>query len=126
MLQDRVTSEENHERFIRRVLEAGEVWGLKSSAGWAVCESTEFEDRDVMPFWSDRAYAKRAAREEWALYEPTPIALSDFIDAWLRGMSEDGTLVGTNWDAGNCGLEVEPIELARRLTDAEEQGQPSN
>jgi hypothetical protein len=117
MLQNRATAEENHERFIRRVRDADQVWGLKSTEGWAQCESTEFADRNVMPFWSDRAYAQRAAREEWAQYEPTPIPLSRFIDAWLKGMSEDGTLVGTNWDAHNCGLEVEPVDLARRLTE---------
>jgi hypothetical protein len=117
MLQDRVTSIENHERFIRRVLEAGEVWGLRSTDGWAICDSRDFDDRRVMPFWSDRAYAHRAAKEEWASYEPTPIEISNFIDGWLKGMHDDGVLVGTNWDASNCGLEVEPVDLARRLTE---------
>ena len=32
-------------------------------------------------------------------------------------MHEDGTLVGTNWDANNCGLEVEALELAKELLD---------
>jgi len=116
MLQNRATSEENHERFIRRVLQTQEVWGLRSSQGWAVCKSQEFEGRDVMPFWSDRAYAQRAAKEEWSSYEPTRIALPQFLNAWLQGLTRDNTLVGTNWDAHNCGLEVDPIELARRLS----------
>jgi hypothetical protein len=63
MLQDRATSIENHERFVRRVLEAGEVWGLRSADGWAVCDFHDFAGRQVMPFWSDRAYARRAAKE---------------------------------------------------------------
>jgi hypothetical protein len=37
---------------------------------------------------------------------------------WLKGMHEDGVLVGTNWDANNCGLEVEPPELAAELLEA--------
>ena len=115
MLQDRATSIENHKRFVCRVLAAGEVWGLQSDDGWAVCDSNEFDDRRVMPFLSDRAYAGRAAKEEWAGYEPARIAISDFIDRWLKGMHDDGVLVGTNWDANNCGLEVDAIDLAQEL-----------
>jgi hypothetical protein len=117
MLQDRATSIEGHERFIRRVVEAGEVWGLKSRDGWAVCPSNQFEDARVMPFWSDRAYARRAAKEEWADYEPTSLGLEEFLEGWLREMHEDGTLVGTNWDANNCGLEVEALDLAKELLE---------
>ena len=123
MLQDAATSIENHQRFIRRVVESGEVWGLRSAEGWVVSSSThdEGEDASVMPFWSDRAYAKRAAQGEWAHYEPTPIPLDKFLNVWLKGMHADGTLVGTNWDARNCGLEVAALELAKEL-DAELQG----
>jgi hypothetical protein len=114
MLQDRVTSEQNHRRFIARVVASGEVWGLKSSAGWAVCDSNE-NDASVMPFWSDRAYARRAAKDGWSEYVPMMIPLDRFIDAWLAGMAKDGVLVGTNWDANNCGLEVSALELAKEL-----------
>lgn len=115
-MQDRETSIENHERFVRRVLGAREVWGLKSEDGWAICDSTEFSDRSVMPFWSDRAYAQRAARNEWAHYAPTPLSLAQFVETWLVGMSADRVLVGTNWDANICGVQVEPADLARQLT----------
>jgi hypothetical protein len=117
MLQDSATSDENYERFIRRVREQQTVWGLKSTEGWAVSPSSESDDRDVMPFWSDRAFAKRAAKDEWSHYEPTAISLHEFGAAWLEGMAQDGFLVGTNWDANNCGFEVEPMELARRLSE---------
>jgi hypothetical protein len=71
-----------------------------------------------MPFWSDRAYAARVAKEEWADYEPTSIAVDPFIDNWLAGMNRDGILVGTNWDAHLTGMEVEPAELAKDLLEA--------
>ena len=80
VLQVRAASIEGHERFVKRVVEAGEVWGLKSADGWASCASNELEDSRVMPFWSDRAYARRAAKEEWAAYEPTAIGLDAFLD----------------------------------------------
>lgn len=118
MLQDRETSIENHQRFVSRVVEARTVWGLRGPEGWASCDSVEFEDTRVMPFWSDAAYARRAATDDWSGWTAMAIALDDFLDTWLKGMHEDGVLVGTNWDANNCGLEVEPRELAAELLEA--------
>ena len=124
-LQDRATTLANHARFIRRVVESGEVWALESEEGLAVCDSTQDDEaeeaRDVIPFWSDRAYAQRAAAGEWAGFVPTLVALDEFIDRWLKGMHEDGALAGTNWDANNCGVEIEPAELARELVAALEE-----
>ena len=48
------------EKFIKRVSENKEVWGLESDDGWFVCESNEYEDTLVMLFWSDRAYAQHS------------------------------------------------------------------
>ncbi len=115
MIQDKSQSEANHRRFVERVTQLGVVWGLKSADGWAIAPSNEFEDRDVMPFWSDQAYAARAAREEWSSYSPAEIPLSDFLDLWLQGMSADGVLVGTNWDAALTGREIEAEDLAAEL-----------
>lgn len=115
MLQDTETALENKARFVARVRESGIVWGLRGPDGWATAGSTDYEDTTVMPFWSDRAYAARAAREEWQRMEPTSIPLSTFIDSLLRGMHDDGILVGPNWDAQGCGLELEPLALAREL-----------
>jgi hypothetical protein len=126
-LQDHAASQANHDRFIQRVVASGEVWGLKSSDGWAICDSTQHvkdeEALDVMPFWSDHAYAKRAASGEWGEYVPTAIPLDLFIDRWLKGMHEDGTLVGTNWDAHNTGVEIDAVELAQALVEALEQAE---
>jgi len=116
--QDRVTSEENRQRFVRRAVDGGQVWGLKGAAGWAICDSVESAETQVMPFWSDRAYAARAAREEWAAYTPTAIPLAVFIDTWLAGMQKDGVLVGPNWDANDCGVELLADALAEELKAA--------
>jgi hypothetical protein len=105
----------NHERFVREARASGLVWGLKSDTGWAVCESGEYEDTDVYPFWSDESYALMHCSDEWDGYVPASLDLDLFIDTWLAGMSEDGVLVGTNWDAELSGMEVEPDELAQEL-----------
>ena len=117
MIQDRATSEANFERFIARSLEGAKVYGLQDrDGGWAVCPSREYDDTDVIVLWSDRAYAARHIRAEWSAYHVSEIGLDEFIGAWLRGMHEDGSLVGPNWDANLCGLEVEATEVAKRLT----------
>ena len=108
-------SDSRYKRFIETVLETQEVWGLKSNEGWAICESTEYEDCQVMPFFSHEAYARALAKEEWSHYKPTKIELDEFIDSWLKGMYEDELLVGVNW-VNMIGTEVEPIDLAKELT----------
>ncbi len=116
MIQDRATSEGNYQRFIERARESGKVWGLRGDDGWAYCASNEYEDTDVLVFWSDRAYAQRHAQADWRGHKPTVIPLDEFIDNWLQGMHNDGALVGPNWDPELCGLEVEPREVADKLT----------
>lgn len=109
------TSNENHRLFVEQVVEKEKVWGLRTEEGWVICDSNEFEDRQVMPFWSDRTSALGVATDEWEACEPSSIPIEDFIELWLRGMDEDGVLVGTNWDAELNGDEIEPAELAEEL-----------
>ncbi len=120
MSQDRATSEENVARFIERVIRERAVWGLLAKSGdWAFCPSHENKKTDVLVFWSDRAYAARHAKEGWREHEPTSIALDQFLSRYLKVMHEDGLLVGPNWDAHLCGVEMTALDLASRL-DTEE------
>ena len=105
----------SHDRFVREVRASGLVWGLQSDNGWAVCESNEYEDTDVYPFWSTEAEARVHSSDDWAGYKPASLELDLFIDTWLVGMEEDGVMVGTNWDADLMGLEVEPSDLHEEL-----------
>jgi hypothetical protein len=77
------------------------------------------------PFWSTEAEARVHCTDEWARYEPARLELASFIATWLAGMSEDGVLVGTNWDADLAGLEVEPEDLAEELLGAGPQAAPT-
>jgi hypothetical protein len=109
----------NHDRFIERVVKSGAVWGLKHSSGWAVAQSNGAENRSALLFWSDRAYAARCAREDWATFVPTAIDLASFIVNWLPGMARERQLAGVNWDGELCGIESEPqalkVALEQRL-----------
>ncbi len=106
----------NYQRFIENILESGQVWGLQSDEGWVVVDSTEFEDSEVMPFWSEEANAKAHCVGEWANFRPVAMDLDEFVEEWLAGMAEDGILVGPNWNDDLDGLEVEPDELSQQLT----------
>jgi hypothetical protein len=113
--RDTETCKENHQRFVKRVAANEIVWGLKNSKGWAYCESNDDENRVVLLFWSDEAYAKRAHDEEFADYSVSSIALFDFLFRWLPGMRDDGVLAGTNWTADLVGLEIDPSALSEEV-----------
>ncbi len=106
---------DRYNRFIETVKKERLVWGLMSESGWATAPSNIYEDTTVIPFWSHKAYAQRVAKKEWQAYKPTSISLDEFIDSWLKGMDENGNMVGVNWNAHLIGKEVEPKDLAKDL-----------
>lgn len=112
MLQDTATTESKYNLFIERVVASKSVWGLQNKKGWANSYSNDSEEVDVIPFWSDRAYAKVCAIDDWKSFTATSILLSDFLEYWCVGMAEDNALAGINWDANMFGKEVSASELA--------------
>lgn len=109
----------NIETFVEQALQQGQVWGLYGEDGWALCDSIEYEDTDVFPFWSSEQAAKAMCTDEWSVYKPRAISLEDFLSEWLPGMHEDNAMVGTDWDAELTGGEVEPAELAKALAPSD-------
>lgn len=103
-------------RFVNFIREERVVWGLESEDGWATTTSNNDVYRSVILFWSHKTYARRMANDEWTDSVPKPIDLEKFVNRWLRGMKQDGYLVGVNWNSELMGQEVEPDVLARDLT----------
>jgi hypothetical protein len=121
MLTLEVTAAEQHNRFIKRVIESDLVWALTTTTGeWVFSDSNEKdeEDRGVFPVWSDKAYAQRCAVKEWASYTAESIPLSEFLEAWCAGLYNNQELVGTNWDGELHGMEIEPLALVLQVMDA--------
>ncbi|RYD93389.1 MAG: DUF2750 domain-containing protein [Sphingobacteriales bacterium] len=110
-------AEDQHRLFIARAVETGTVWALRSEEGFAVSPSNDYDEAEVIPFWSDAEGAKALATDEWASYTPTEIPLAEFLETWMLGMQQEDLLVGTNWDAELAGTELEPIELAYVVTN---------
>jgi len=114
-MQNNFTSDHKHKKFIERAVESEIVWGLASEAGYARCESREFEEAFVLPFWSDKAYA--IAINIAGDYHPKSMSLADFLENFLIGSYNEGYLVGTNWDADMNSKEIEPLDLALEITE---------
>lgn len=112
MLQDIASIETKYQLFIERAAATKLVWGLMSKEGWANSHSNEDEDIAIIPFWSDRAYAKACARDDWKGFSPTSIPLAEFLESWCIGMAEQGDLIGANWDANMFGKESDALEVA--------------
>ncbi len=103
----------NLDLFIEESKQSKLVWGLRNEEGWLACDSTEFENSEVMPFWSSEEDAKTHNVEEWADFEVLQIPLDIFVEDWLLTLAEDGVLVGVNWNANLEGKELEPSDLAK-------------
>ena len=106
-----------YDAFIAALQQSGEVWGLNSGqdGGWAICPSAEYEDTDVLPFWSSAELAQKLCTDEWKIYQPASIPLEEFVNDWLPGMHEDDALVGPDWTPELDGLELEPADVAAEL-----------
>ena len=115
MLQDEITVGESHERFLSRVVASEVVWGIRNELGFQGCPSNENEQRTILLFWSDAAYARRAVAGGFTDCEPGEIPLFDFLFRWLPGMADDKLLAGTNYTGQLHGLELEPLDLQREI-----------
>ncbi|WP_110457989.1 DUF2750 domain-containing protein [Shewanella algidipiscicola] len=109
--------------FIDNVKEHQAVWGLQDETGegWVVCDSSEYEETDVMPLWSSEAQAKVHCTDEWQDYQPAAISLEEFLEYWVKDLHDDGVLVGVDWIAEQECLELDPIDLAKNLVDIEQE-----
>jgi hypothetical protein len=101
----------NFVRFIEEAEATGCVWTLESEEGFALCPSNHSDAVDVMPFWSQPEFATVHCVDEWSVYQPVPVALTEFLDEWLPGMHDDRLLIGINWNAAMEGDEIEPLDL---------------
>jgi hypothetical protein len=112
MSEDTTTIDSRYTLFIGKVAASKIVWGLQNKKGWANSHAANNEETTVVPFWSERAYAKACAKDDWRDYAATEIPLTDFLESWCLGMADDDLLAGINWDANMFGKEVNPLPLA--------------
>ncbi|KLV06997.1 hypothetical protein ABT56_07575 [Photobacterium aquae] len=104
----------NCELFVTETKETLTVWGLCNEEGdWLSVDSSEFENSEVMPFWSAQEDASEHCADEWAEFSAVEIPLDVFVEDWMITLSEDGVLVGLNWNNQLEGVEKEPADVAK-------------
>ena len=116
-LIDRATCDSHQKRFVERITEYLTVWYLSHSDGVANSTSNTDEERTILMFWSDKAYASRVLDAEYPEYEIESMDLFDFLYRWLPGMTGDDVLAGVNWTHDLIGVEVEPFDLREEIED---------
>ncbi len=104
--------------FVSELSSSSEVWGLMGEDGWAICPSIEFEETEVLPFFSSKEAAALLCSGEWEIYHPEAIPLESFLNEWLPGMHEDNAMAGLDWNEDLEGAEVEPSALAAAISAA--------
>ncbi len=109
--------------FIANIKESQTLWGLQDKAGegWVVCDSSEYEETDVMPLWSAKEKAQEHCTQEWQDYQAVEITLNDFLEYWVSDLNDDGVLIGVDWLSDEDCLEADPIVLAKELVDVEKE-----
>ncbi|MGR5065143.1 DUF2750 domain-containing protein [Photobacterium sp. DNB22_13_2] len=104
----------NCDLFVEETKDTQQVWGLCNEEGdWLSIDSSEFEESEVMPFWSNEADAVVHCVDEWAEFTAVKIPLDVFVEDWMITLSEDGVLVGLNWTVQLEGSESEPSDVAK-------------
>ncbi|RYF83892.1 MAG: DUF2750 domain-containing protein, partial [Chitinophagaceae bacterium] len=93
------------------------VWALASSEGFASMPSREFEETNVMPFWSNEADAAAMLQTGKVQYQPKSVTLSDFLENLLVGLHNENGLVGTEWVQNSIGEEKEPLQVAMDIAN---------
>lgn len=112
-MQDQNANQEaNYRKFVQQVADTEQVWGLSEGDIWATSSSNEYEDTEVILFWSDAESAKACAADEWANYKAEALPVAEFLENWCVGMYDDELLVGANWTADMQGREVDPLVIA--------------
>ncbi|NTS76397.1 DUF2750 domain-containing protein [Catenovulum sp. SM1970] len=101
--------QKNQDVFVNQTQKGNLVWALCNEQGeFLSVDSTEFEETEVMPFWSDEQDAVIHCVEEWAEFKPTSFPLDEFVEDWLVSLNDENVLVGINWNAELDGIEMEP------------------
>jgi hypothetical protein len=104
--------EANYRKFIQRIVDTEKVWGLTQDDTWATSSSAEYEEAEVILFWSDDQGARVCAEDDWKEYTPESISLVEFLENWCVGMYGDQLLLGPDWDGNLVGREMEPLIVA--------------
>ena len=114
-----LSSDKRYDYAVTKMVEAGEVWSLRSDKGW-VMVSTEGEQ--CLPVWPHPDLAADWATGDWADCKPERIELSVWTSRWLPGMDEDELSVAVFPSRDEQGVVVHPLDFLDSLLEASPAG----
>lgn len=106
---------ERYEHFLKRVLEAKEIWSLKGDDGFVAM--VDDEGSTGLPLWPHPKFAEQHATGDLSKTQPAQIGLADFIKKWAGGMEKDGLELVVFPTLGMQGIVVEPGQLLADLSE---------
>lgn len=111
----RLPADTRYEVFLHTVVESKQVWGLFQE-GWATAEDSKGAQRIF--FWPSEEFAQQQAAKEWPGFTPKPIALDEFMEAWLPGLEKDEIQISV-FSTAKDEILVEAETLLEDLEDLE-------
>lgn len=86
----KLSPEERFEYALEKIIEQKQLWGLYGENGWLLLKA---EDDACLPVWPHESFAQAWEKDEFPDCKPQAIALQDWLQQWLPGMNNNGTLV---------------------------------
>jgi hypothetical protein len=100
---------DRYEYFVKRVVDGEQLWSLRNADGWVM--AGDAQGREMIAVWPHERFAVACAAGDWQGTSPEPIALADWMEAWLPGMARDGLLVAVFPTPAGEGVPVTPDSL---------------
>ncbi|MGY5450661.1 DUF2750 domain-containing protein [Agarivorans sp. MS3-6] len=110
---NRLTTKQRYQQFIEQARKTQQVWTLSDEQGCLIIETGE---EKVLLLWSDQALAEHWASKDHVGFKALAINLTELIDKWLPGMTNDGFDLAVAPSFSGEGTIVAPLDLSEELS----------
>ena len=104
------------EGFIRKIVQQDKVYTLATSNDFSFVGSNLFTLPDGSPvpvwcFWSEEELAEKQKKEDWSKYLIDYFPISNFIEDVLVPMTNEGYIIGVDFNSNLEGIESDPLDM---------------
>jgi hypothetical protein len=104
-----------YEYLVKRSASHGELWGLRDDDGWVMAEDDDAKTH--FPVWPHPRFAEACATGPWEESSPGPVAIDDWVEAWLPNLTEEGFRIAVFQTPNEQGVSVSPERPKRDLDE---------
>lgn len=87
---NKLQPEERFDYGLQSIIENGCLWGLYGESGWLLLQA---DDDACLPVWPHETFAQAWEKDDFPDCKPKKIELDPWLQQWLPGMQNNGTLV---------------------------------